>query len=199
MHFGDESSPELDIARLPTLKGSESSSEQDNSKRALKRKHLRVDCMFRVGENEPVRIRALIDTGAEVSLIRQGILPPTYFYVSPSPIRIIGPDDQRVQGGVMELSGQIEMLATDSSEGGRIQVGFPTELKEANIAEQVILSFEWLSKFKIDIIPWKHGLSARVNGKRAWIPGAKGEIERVAGLGMPTPHVNTLRGMRVCS
>jgi len=64
VHFGDESSPELDIARLPTLKGSESSSEQDNSKRALKRKHLRVDCMFRVGENEPVRIRALIDTGA---------------------------------------------------------------------------------------------------------------------------------------
>ena len=47
----------------------------------------------------------------------------------------------------MEVSGQIEILATDTSDGGRFHVGFPTELKVATIAEEMILSYEWLSHF----------------------------------------------------
>ena len=123
--------------------------------------------MFRVGEDEQVKVRALIDTGAEISLIREGILPPNCFRPSPNPIRILGPDDQKVQGGFLEVSGQIEILATDTSDGGKIQVGFPTTLKEANISEQMILSFEWLYHFKIEVVPWRFGLIAQVNGRRA--------------------------------
>ena len=87
----------------------------------------------------------------------------------------------------MEVAGQIEILATDSSDGTKICVGFPTELKEAHISEEMILSYEWLSQFKIDITPWRHGLIARVNGNCAWIPGSKGEGARATPNTIPTP------------
>ena len=162
------------------------------SRRASRRKHLRIDCLLRIGESEPVQIRALVDTGAEVSLIRQGVLPRNFFYTSANPIRIVGPDDQRVQGGVLEVAGQIEMQAFDASDNKRIMIGFPVELKEANISEEVILSYEWLTQFKIDITPWRHGLVALVNGNRAWVPGSKREAAGANGLGMPSPSVNAL-------
>ena len=83
--------------RLPTLKGQNPSEPRDSqSNRAAKKKHLRIDCLLRVGDFEPVQVRALVDTGAEISLIRQGILPSNWFYRSANPIRIVGPDDRQV-------------------------------------------------------------------------------------------------------
>ena len=63
---------------------------------------------------------------------------------------------------------------------------------EANIAEEMILSYEWMSLFRIDISPWRHGLIAQLNGGRAWIPGAKTELGRVSDLRFLDPHVNAL-------
>ena len=112
--------------------------------------------------------------------------------MSPNPIRIIGPDDQRVQGGLLEVSGQLEMTGLDTSEHKKITVGFPVELKEANITEEIILSYEWLTDFRINVCPWRHGLVAHANGLRAWIPGSKRENARTPSILTPHPSVNTL-------
>ena len=91
----------------------------------------------------------------------------------------------------MEATGQIEFLATDSSDGTRITVGFPTCLKEAHISEEVILSYEWLSQFKVEIIPWRHGLVALVNGRKSWVPGTK-DARPMVSFASGEPQINTL-------
>ena len=91
-------------AHLPTLKGQNPREEGDTqSQRAIWKKHLRVDRLIRVGENEPVQVRALVDTGAEISLMRQGVLPPV-FYVSSYPIRILVQMTNAFRG-LLEVSG----------------------------------------------------------------------------------------------
>ena len=72
-----------------------------------------------------------------------------------------------------EVCGHMEALACDCCDWEHIKIRFPTRLIEAEISEEVILSHEWLFSFKIEVLVWKHGLHAEIEGRKLWIPGEK--------------------------
>lgn len=79
-----------------------------------KNTQIRLAFVFLHAGWEPIEVRALIDTGAEVSLVRQGLFPPSFFKISPVPLKILGANEHRVGGGTLETFGHLEALATES-------------------------------------------------------------------------------------
>ena len=120
-------------------------------------------------------MKALIDTGAEVSLVRQGLFPPSFFKISPVPLKILGANEHRVGGGTLETFGHLEALATENSDRKKIFIRFPTRLIEADVLEDIILSHEWLASFKINVRPYKHDLLVDTEGLTARISGLQNE------------------------
>jgi len=134
---------------------------------------LRVGFSFVGTSGEVVEVTALIDTGAEISLVRPGILPESLFTKSSVPLKILGANDQRVGGGTLEIFGHLEASATGFSDREPIKIRFPTRLIQADISVDIILSYEWLSHFKISVRPWRHDLLVETDGLLACIPGLK--------------------------
>lgn len=62
---------------------------------AKKNTQIRLAFVFLHAGWEPIEVRALIDTGAEVSLVRQGLFPPSFFKISPVPLKILGANEHR--------------------------------------------------------------------------------------------------------
>ena len=58
-------------------------------------------------------ISALIDTGAEINLLRQGLLPPHYFSLSPNPRRFVTAGQAQMAGGKLEVSCGVILQGTN--------------------------------------------------------------------------------------
>ena len=93
------------IARVPTIaRRATDGFNMDGlspSNRRPKHSQLRVGFTFIHTSGESFEAKALIDTGAEVSLVRQGLLPPSLFKISEIPLKIMGANEQRVRGGTL--------------------------------------------------------------------------------------------------
>jgi len=133
--------------------------------------HLRVKCRFQVGDEDPYRVRALIDTGAEVSLVRKGLVESQYLQPSRIPLLILGANNRRVIGGTLQVSGLLEFDATAYGSHEPVRHIFPTTLHEADITEDIIFSYSFLAYIRLEISPWRHGLELKMDGRRSFIEG----------------------------
>jgi len=101
---------------------------------------------------------ALIDTGAEVRLITQGLPPEFLFQPADKPLRSIAANKQRLAGGDKE--GLITMVipGVHMIDKKAVKMRIPTWMYSADIREDIILSYEWCSFRAVDISARKHGL-----------------------------------------
>ena len=84
---------------------------------------------------------ALLDTGAEVSLVLKALLPASAIHDAASPLRLITANNQLVQGGDKEVELMIRFCGVGTDTGSKHLVLMPTTLLEAEIDEDVILSY----------------------------------------------------------
>jgi hypothetical protein len=77
-----------------------------------------------------------------------------------------------MKGGMKEVKG--ELWFTGTNPGGvrrkKTALATPTVLLEADIEEDVLLSYEWLGDRSFDIHAKKQGLMAHVSGREIWLP-----------------------------
>ena len=90
----------------------------------------------------------------------------------PPPLQLIAANNQRVEGGDKEVELTIRFCGVDTGTGSKHLVLMPSTLLEAEIDEDVILSYRWMAESGIQISPRKHGfwvkaLGPRVMGRRA--------------------------------
>ena len=126
---------------------------------------------LRLGDGSVVRASALVDTGAEINLLRRGLVGPQYFCASERPKRFITASRAVMEGGSVEVACTMEMQGVDVDTGRRECLSCPTTFYDADMGVDAILSYEWLVKNGMDVRCRRHGLEAKGTKGPIWIPG----------------------------
>ena len=169
--------------------------------------HLRIAVILRKhGMVERTAIM-LIDTGAEVCLIKEGLLPPEVFVDSPRPMRLLAANNQCLSGGTREVVVSVCLKGVIRESNQPMELEVPTRLYEAGIGEDILLSYTWLVSRNMDVLSMQHGLCAHHSSQNIFVPGISGVANPlVAGIcGKPFVRVseisraNLLCALDLCS
>lgn len=135
--------------------------------------HLRLLSQLKVPNHEPLQVKVLVDTGAEVCLIRKGLVAQDALTPAEKPLRLVAANNQRLHGGDKVLTADLHFQAAEWDTKKRITLTAPTTFYEAAMVEDVILSYRWLAERYLDVCPRLHGLRTRVKNTIVWIPGER--------------------------
>jgi len=84
----------------------------------------------------------LIDTGAEVCLIEQGLLPEFPFQPAENSLRLMAVNKQRSAGGNKEVLITMVISGIHMIDKKAVEMRMPTWVYSAEIGEDIILSYE---------------------------------------------------------
>ena len=149
----------------------EGSSDSAAPRRMEVRLHIRS--FLCVEGTAPVPVRVLVDTGAEVSLVRAGLIPDQHLSPARHPIRLFAANKKALGGGRLEVCGGLQFQAVEVESKKRSTLTAPCYLYAAEIEEDVILSYRWLVERGVDVCPRKHGVTACVGRTVVWIQGER--------------------------
>ncbi len=85
---------------------------------------------------------ALVDTGAEVNIIRTGIIPHQSLQHDSHPLTLKGADDACLKGGNLCVIGVGELVGHDIESQRNVHVQCAIHMYEANITVQAIISYK---------------------------------------------------------
>ena len=138
-------------------------------------------------------ITAFVDTGSEVSLVRRGVLPDDLLQMAERPMQLVTATRQVMCGGLRQAKATLELVGRCFEGGKRKRVAFktPTSLLEADMAEDVLISYNWLANRHLDVHARDHDLMGHVSGLDVWVPGTsedvcpQGSIQQVSVHALP--------------
>ena len=128
-----------------------------------------VHAIICLADKTELEVSALVDTGAEVNLIRRNFLDPRYFFHSSRPKRFLTADQGVMQGGLNEVSCDFVLWGTNMETGRTTKVVCPSSFYDANINVDIILSYAWLRHMDIDIRFCGHGLIVNRSLGPIWV------------------------------
>ena len=79
-------------------------------------------------------LRALVDTGVEVNVIRRGIVPPESLSRAENPIVLSAADASALKGGKWGVSGLANMEGREEDTKRVVDIQCPIHFYEANIS-----------------------------------------------------------------
>ena len=121
-------------------------------------------------------LRALVDTGCKLNLIRKGFVAPEFFRPATTRFRLVTASGAPLAGGEREIRLGLVAKGWIEGSGEALHFEFPTTLLEADITVDVILSFSWLVDFDVDVRGRKYVLQTNTM-PRYFIPGVEGKTE----------------------
>ena len=133
--------------------------------------HLRIAAVGHVSEETRPKVLVLVDTGAQISLIRKGLIPSGEMQPMSNPIRLLTASKQLLRGGEKQVKVDLIFNGVCEDTGEEVQVVAPTLLCEAEISDDVIVSYTWLGERGFEISPRKHGMLCQVGDTRIWVSG----------------------------
>jgi hypothetical protein len=128
---------------------------------------------------------ALLDTGAEVNLVRKGLVPSDAFQNSDSPLRILTASGDELDGGDKEVGLEIRFHGLDVDTKTKHMLLTPAKLFEANIEEDVIISYQWMGERDVRIGPRAHGVWFKVKQQTVWVDGVSTNPHQRANARLP--------------
>ena len=132
-------------------------------------------------------ISALIDTGAEVNIVRRDLVDPSHFRRTKYPIRLGTANSTRLSGGDHDITVVLGMNGTEVDSKRAVDHRIPCRAYDAAISHDMIISYKWLAENNVILCPSQHGLlfKGRQGAACVW----------VAGIPSPprTNHIITLR------
>ena len=129
-------------------------------------------------EDRTFPIRALIDTGAEVNIIKKGIIPQEYLQTDSNPLVLRGANEGKLKGGNLCIRGQGIMDGKTIEGQQPVRVQTSIHMYEAEISAQAILSYKWLADQNFLVHPRRHGLYFQDENVEVFIPGISEEGNR---------------------
>jgi hypothetical protein len=117
-----------------------------------------MDVYARLPSGRGQMLRILVDTGAEVNLVREGLLPHSEFSRAESRLHFTMANGQPMRGGTHSVQTQL-IFSRHVGHIGVGEFGISAELFEADIHVDAILGHPWLYRGKIAIHPHLHALS----------------------------------------
>ena len=125
-------------------------------------------------------VSILIDTGAEVSLVKKDLFPASCLQRAAKPVRLTTANASNMSGGQQEALLTLEFDAVDKTSGSKVTISTPCLLYEADIAQDVIVSYAWLAVRNFDVCPNRHGVQGTIKDCIVWIPGVSGSRSGLA-------------------
>ena len=118
--------------------------------------------------------KALIDTGAEVCLVRKDVIPPHLYQEAKRPVRLWAANKKLMDGGNQEVLLTLVVKGTQVGVEKSVELRLPTWFYAADIKDDLILSYEWCRLRGIDISARHHGLLCITSGEEYWVDGLRG-------------------------
>ena len=94
---------------------------------------LYVPVTLQVGDGVSLHVSALVDTGCESNLVRQGVIPPHHFHPAARPITFMAANKIQVVGGSQEVCCQLICDGVDLDTGLAKPLQFSFVCLEADI------------------------------------------------------------------
>ena len=126
---------------------------------------------MQISEGSEKIFNVLIDTGAEVNLIRRGVVQTSFWNATKTPQRFVTANSTAIWGGDRELLVDLTLNGANIDSGVQYFLHFPTFFFGADIAPEAILSFGWLADFGCCVDARRHGIVAKKGATFFWIPG----------------------------
>ena len=139
---------------------------------AAKNTRLELKCQLH-SMGDPITSKVFVDTGAEVNLVRRGLLKPEAFAASEIPLSILAANQLPIAGGHRETVAVLAFSGTEVGEKGPAEVRIPTLLYEADITDDLIVSYGWLAENAVEVSAKRHGVLVVLEGKAVWVCGVK--------------------------
>jgi hypothetical protein len=138
---------------------------------------LRLDIRLLANNQEVVsQCTALVDTGAEICLVKKGLIPSDLFVAAQRPVRLVGANGKRLEGGDREVTLTLCIQGVRLGTTQKIELRIPTTFHEAEIMDDAILGYVWCAKRGVDISPRRHGVICLRKGQEIWVEGVRTRI-----------------------
>ena len=104
-------------------------------------------------------VKALIDTGAQVSIVRQGLLPDECFRAARKPLLLKTASGELLPGGQRVASLLMEIDA-ETDKGCPVKTPWKTNITvhDGDVGADMIIGYPWLMRQRLDIQPWRNAL-----------------------------------------
>ena len=145
--------------------------------RGVRQVRLRLPATLTVNKALSLEITTFVDTGSEVSLIKRGLLPEEILQSTHRPVQLVTASGQPLRGGSREAWVDLGFMGHEVGKPGKVVLATPTRLLEADMEEDVLLSYEWLGDRDFDVHARRHGLMGHVSGKDIWVSGIKEDLK----------------------
>ena len=173
-------------------------------KKPHSRRSLRIDFRCTFGNGETKVLSALIDSGAEVSLVKRSLVPSECLVPSSSSLVLLAANGSQVEGGTLEVEMQMRVFAEEPATGEKVEVEMPVVAYAAEIEYDLLLAYDWL--VRSDLLMYARLNSLLIPGepvKRIWGKNRKRTRNREILMMRPGDrralsqmcHVMTLRGV----
>ena len=103
-------------------------------------------------------LRFLIDTGADINLIRTGLTEPRHLTMVKNPLQITTANRAIMPGGEKQVNCTILMKGVDIDTKEEQAYHLPIKFYEADIGVEGILCYNWLATYDLVIRPFKNCL-----------------------------------------
>ena len=136
---------------------------------------IRMDIMV---EDHIFPVRALVDTGAEVNIIRRGVIPDNFLQKDSHPLTLRGANETKLKGGNLCIRGVCTMEGKAVVGQQPVKIQCALHMYEADISVQAILSYKWLADQNFIVHPRRHGLYFQDENLEVFVSGLQGEDKR---------------------
>ena len=146
---------------------------------AKRERRLLLDCEMEL-QGTIYIVRALIDTGAEVNVIRKGIIPEQDLVLLERPWRLTAANQQTILGGDKEARVVLCLAGVEVDTKKQCGLKIPTTFLVADLGKvDAILSYQWLSDAQLIINPSRHGIFLTDHKGRGmiWVAGVRTDPE----------------------
>ena len=111
-----------------------------------------------LSNGEKIILNTLVDTGAEVNLVRLGLLPDHLFFSASKKLKLLMANGNRLSGGERIIN--TEVAFTQMVNGVRQPTKWwcNAEFYEADIKVDAILSYPWMVDNEIGVLPYRKAL-----------------------------------------
>ena len=117
-----------------------------------------VPVKLKLFDEEEKEVMALLDTGAEVNLVRRGIIPEKYFRRSQHPKRFVTANHGVMAGGLTEVPCELLMEGMDIDTGEKVSISKKMAFYDGDVGVDVLLSYEWMATMDVEVHCRRHGL-----------------------------------------
>ena len=141
-------------------------------------------------------MKILVDTGAEVNLVKKGLIPEFLFYPAKKPLKFETANGQSLAVGSQCTKVKLRLLLEKNEGIGPEGVEYDAEMYEANIRVDAILSYPWLAQTKLGIFP-HHQALVLDNPELSFLFGLKDSIKKAHGIFDESARVNEISALQL--